>query len=322
MNRVTDFFLATRKRSIISVLGILAITFLTVAVIPPASFPRGGVVTIPEGSSVQTVGEILEQSQIIRSSIFYTALVSFFGAGSSVRAGTYGFEEPISVFHVVYRTVKGDTGLPLIKVTIPEGSTVRDIGRILSLSLSSFDEEEFIEKATGYEGYLYPETYLFTDGVTPETVINTMRVEFERAIEPLSEEINLYSASIRDVVIMASLLEREARQYETKQIVAGILWKRLEINMPLQVDAVFGYIYGVDTFSPTFDQLTATDSPYNTYKNKGLPPGPIANPGFESLKAAVNPIETPYLFYLTGSDGRMHYGRTFEEHVANRRFLR
>lgn len=321
MTSFTDFFISTNRRRLYSVVGVLVVTFLTVAVIPPTSFPRGGVVTIPEGSSVLAVGEVLEKSHVIRSSTVYTALVTLF-AGSTVRAGTYGFDRPVSIFHVAYRTIQGDTGLPLVKITLPEGSTVRDIARILSESLSNFDEEGFIEKAHSHEGYLYPETYLFTDGVAPETVIGAMRAEFDKVILTLQEEIEMYGAPLHEVVTMASLLEKEARLYETKQIVAGILWKRLEINMPLQVDAVFGYIYGVDTFSPTFDQLTATDSPYNTYKNKGLPPGPIANPGLESLKAAVNPIETPYLYYLTGHDGRMHYGRTFEEHVANRKFLR
>jgi UPF0755 protein len=103
--------------------------------------------------------------------------------------------------------------------------------------------------------------------------------------------------------------------------VAGILWKRIEIGMPLQVDAVFGFIYGKPTFSPTFDELEV-DSPYNTYKNKGLPPGPIGNPGLDSIRAALEPVSSPYLYYLTGVDGTMHYSRTFEQHVANRRFLR
>ena len=149
-----------------------------------------------------------------------------------------------------------------------------------------------------------------------------MESEFEKQITVLKEDIVAFGVPLSEVVTMASLLEKEARQYETRQIISGILWKRIKIGMPLQVDAVFGYIFGIDTFSPTFDELVTTDSPYNTYKNKGLPPGPIANPGLESLKAAVNPVETPYFYYLTGFDGEMHYGRTLDEHVENRRFLK
>ena len=120
---------------------------------------------------------------------------------------------------------------------------------------------------------------------------------------------------------MASILEKEARKLETRKVIAGILWKRIEIGMPLQVDAVFGYIHATSTYSPTFEDLEV-DSPYNTYTNRGLPPGPIGNPGLESIRAALEPTKTPYLYYLTGKDGFMYYAKTFDQHVANRRFLR
>ena len=128
-------------------------------------------------------------------------------------------------------------------------------------------------------------------------------------------------APTRDVIIMASMLEKEARQLETRRVIAGILWKRLERGMPLQVDAVFGYILDRDTFSPSLNDLSI-NSPYNTYTHTGLPPGPIGNPGLESLDAALHPVETPYWYYLTGADGTMHYARTFAEHVANRKYLK
>ncbi|MBP9816793.1 MAG: endolytic transglycosylase MltG, partial [Candidatus Pacebacteria bacterium] len=99
--------------------------------------------------------------------------------------------------------------------------------------------------------------------------------------------------------------------------VSGILWNRIELGMPLQVDAVFGYIQDTQTYSPSFDDLEI-ESPYNTYRNKGLPPGPIANPGVNSILAAVTPTKTEYLYYLTGRDGKMYYAETFEAHKANR----
>ena len=117
---------------------------------------------------------------------------------------------------------------------------------------------------------------------------------------------------------MASLLEKEARTTESRRIIAGILWKRLEIGMLLQVDAVFGYIINKGSLQLTLEDLSI-DSPYNTYRYKGLPIGPIANPGLDSLQAATMPILTDYLFYLSDKEGTMHYSETFEEHKRKKR---
>lgn len=288
---------------------------------PPQAFPVGGLVLIEEGMTVRDAANLLEERNIIRSSSFFAFLIETFGDSGGVRSGTYGFEERLTVFAVADRLSRGDFGASLIRVTIPEGATVREMAVLYADAIPGFDAEQFKKLARPEEGYLFPDTYLFAPGTTPETAILTMREQFDAQVATIQEEIDAYGAPLHDVVVMASLLEREARLFETKQIIAGILWKRIDIGMPLQVDAVFGYILDTETFSPTFDQLEI-DSPYNTYTNLGLPPGPIASPGLDSLRAAVNPIETPYLYYLTGADGTMHYGRTFEEHKANRRFLR
>jgi UPF0755 protein len=120
---------------------------------------------------------------------------------------------------------------------------------------------------------------------------------------------------------MASIIEREARKSETRRIISDILWRRIELGMPLQVDAVFGYILGKSGYAPNFEDLKII-SPYNTYLNRGLPPGPIANPGLDSILAAVEPKPNDWLYYLTGSDGKMYYAKTFEKHVANRVHLK
>ena len=116
---------------------------------------------------------------------------------------------------------------------------------------------------------------------------------------------------------MASLLEEEARQTPTRRTVAGILWKRLDLGMPLQVDATLRYLLGKSSHELTREDLEY-DSPYNTYKDAGLPPGPISNPGLDAILAALRPVETAYLYFLTDSEGNIHYARTFEEHVANK----
>lgn len=298
---------------------ILGIVLLTSFVLPPFS-KAPEMVTVSSGSSVDTVARLLEENNIIRSADFFSLVVRFWYR-SHVVAGVYDFKERPSVFGVAARLSSGDTGVPLIKVTIPEGVSAREIALILTKSLPNFDGQAFLVLAKNEEGYLFPETYLFSADISPEGVVRAMREEFQKQTAPLQAEVDAFGVSLADVVIMASLLEKEARLYETRQKVAGILWKRLKIGMPLQTDAVFGYILERDTFSPTLDDLQF-DSPYNTYLYAGLPIGPIGNPGLEALRAAVNPIQTPYLYYLTGKDGTMHYAETFDEHVANRRFLR
>lgn len=306
-------------------IGAVFITFVLIVqaafVKPPSDFPVGGLVLIEEGMTVRDAANLLEERNIIRSSSFFSFLIETFGDSGGVRSGTYGFEERLTVFAIADRLSRGDFGASLIRVTIPEGATVREMAILYSDAIPGFDVETFEELARPEEGYLFPDTYLFAPGTTPETAILAMREQFDVQIATIQEEIDVYGVPLHDVVVMASLLEREARLFETKQTIAGILWKRIEIGMPLQVDAVFGYIFERETFSPTFEQLEV-DSPYNTYTNLGLPPGPIASPGLDSLLAAVTPVESPYLYYLTGADGTMHYGRTFEEHKDNRRFLR
>ena len=119
------------------------------------------------------------------------------------------------------------------------------------------------------------------------------------------------------VVTMASILEKETKVGEDRAVVSGILWKRVSIGMALQVDAVFGYIHNTDTYHPSLDDLEV-DSPYNTYRNPDLPPGPIGNPGIDALRAALSPVSSKYLYYLSGKDGTVHYAETFEGHKKNR----
>ncbi|XKT74246.1 MAG: endolytic transglycosylase MltG [Patescibacteria group bacterium UBA2163] len=300
----------------------MSLVFYAGFIKPPLEFPVEHYSVVEEGASVRSVANALENENIIRSSFFFTILVQLFGDSNGVRSGVYHFDTPSHIFQVVTRLNQGVFGEDVfVRVTIPEGATVIDIAVILSETIPDFNVEQFTELAKEHEGYLFPDTYLFAPGASAEAVIAAMRDNFDTKIETISEKISVFGKPLGEVVIMASLLEKEARQFKTMQIVAGILWNRISIGMPLQVDAVFGYIFNTKTFSPTFDQLE-TDSPYNTYLYTGLPPGPIANPGLAALEAAVTPQDVPYLYYLTGSDGTMHYAETFEKHKANRRFLR
>ena len=286
----------------------------------PFAYPEGGAFVVSTGTTVTEVGEMLKEKHVIYSPALFKVFVRLISS-EGVRAGTYSFPEKETLFSVAYRFSKGITETTPIKVTIPEGVTAREIAQILKIALGDFNAGEFYSRAKSEEGYLFPETYFFLPGTPPEVVIKTMRDTFTERVQPLEEEIAFFGKPLADVITMASILEREARKLETRQIISGILWKRLDNDIPLQVDAVFGYIFERPTYSPTFDDL-ATNSPYNTYKYKGLPPGPISNPGLEAIEAAITPTKTSYLYYLTGKDGVMYYARTFEEHVANRTKLK
>ncbi len=289
-------------------IGTIVVIVVWLSYLRPPLAPIEREVYISPGG-VSHVAEVLKKHDVIVSADAFSLFAILFGGA---RYGTYTFTNTPSVIEVAWRVARGIEGTPLVKVTVPEGSSNRDVARILSAALPAFDAELFVKKALRHEGYLFPDTYYFSPSVSPDTVIEAMRDTYlERT----------GGTPTRNEVIMASLLEKEARKFETRQMIAGILWKRLEVGMPLQVDAVFAYIEDKPTFSPTFDQLKV-ESPYNTYTNVGLPPGPIGNPGLEALRAAMQPTESQYWYYLTGVDGTMHYATTFDQHVANRQFLR
>ena len=196
------------------------------------------------------------------------------------------------------------------------------IATLAKSAFSNFDIEKFIKLARPDEGYLFPDTYRLLPMVSPEELITAMRENFDKKILVADKEVRAFGRPLADVIKMASYLEEEVRLTQTRRLVAGILWKRLDIGMPLQIDSTFQYVGNGNTYQLTLDDLTI-DSPYNTYKYKGLTPTPISNPGLDSILAAVTPIESRYFYFLTDKDGRMHYAVTHDEHVANKeRYLR
>ena len=232
-------------------------------------------------------------------------------------AGDYVFSQRTSVITVAKRVTHGDFGLTSQKISIPEGTSVSEIATIIKNQIPSFDDKAFVKLASEKEGYLFPDTYFFMANVKPTTVVSAMENNFNEKIKTIQNQIDSFKKPLKDVVIMASLLEEEARTTETRKVISGILWKRLSIGMPLQVDAVFPYIIGKNTYEVTTDDLQI-DSPYNTYKYKGLPKGPITNPGLDAILDALTPTKTTYLYYLSDKKGAMHYASSFDQHVANK----
>ncbi len=311
-------------------IGVVVAVFLpmlllvnTFFLVPPSDFPVGQTVVIPEGATVKQVAETFQNREIIRSPVLFEVLVKAFGDEERVIAGEYFFSQKLALYEVINRVTDGKYGLDPIKVRIPEGATVEEIAELLSSRFPSIEADRFITLATGLEGYLFPDTYYWLPIVKEDQVIREMSQNFQAKLEPLLPEIDQSDKNLHDIVTMASLVEGEAsNSNQERKYIAGILWKRIEIDMPLQVDAVFKYIVGRGGTNITKDDLKV-DSPYNTYKNKGLPPGPINNPGLNSIVAALNPSPSPYLFYLHDKYGNIHYAANYNQHSNNaRKYLR
>ena len=305
----------------LALLIIIAATYEAVAA-PPANFPSGREFVVAEGAPLSTIASELRDARIIKNASVLLVIMRVSGVSRRVQAGTYLFKSPENAFGVARRIAAGDYGISLVRLTFPEGITVREIALSTAESISGFSREALIAAGKKHEGYLFPDTYFFPPSTDAETIITAMRKNFDAKIDPLMSEIQGSGHSLSDIVIMASLLEKEVRTTENRRIVAGILWDRLVLGMPLQVDAVFGYIFDRDTFAPSFEDLKV-DSPYNTYRNIGLPPGPINNPGLDAIGAALHPTKTKYLYYLTDKDGNIHYAVTYAEHQLNqKKYLR
>lgn len=284
---------------------------------PPRDFKPGVVVTVTKGSSLTEIAQHFAKEKVVRSPTIFKYLIHFAKPGGVAVAGDYVFPQPVNATLVANRLARGQYGIEPIEITIPEGATSREIGNLLAKRISNFDQETFKNEAEKSEGYLFPDTYTFQPTWGVPRIITMMEEQFEIKFRTLNSLLETSGRTTEQVVIMASLLEREARTTESRQIIAGILWKRLDAGMPLQVDAVFPYILGKNTFQVSRADL-ATSSPYNTYRFRGLPVGPIANPGLNSLTAALTPIESDYWFYLSDSIGNFHYAVDFDGHKRNR----
>ncbi len=310
---------ANRRTLIVLCVGgsILLLSYLFV-IRPPDRFPIGQLVTISDDASLTTAASELKDAGVVRSALALKVLVVLGGGAHAVHAGDYLFKEPKDIFSVARTIVIGAYGLEPTRFRIPEGATVQQMATIFSTGgLLRFDPDAFIAKATPYEGYLFPDTYFFLPNTSEDKVIAAMRQNFDAHIAAIQPQINASGKSLSDLVIMASLLEREARDTRDRQMIAGVLWNRLARGMPLQVDAAFLYTLGKNTFQLTIADLKS-DSPYNTYVHKGLPPGPIGSPSLDSILAAATPTPSKYLYYLADRHGVTHYAKTYAQHLQNK----
>lgn len=286
----------------------------------PRPFPEQALVTVERGESLSEIADSFEQKDVIRSPFWLKTFIIFWGGEKKVVAGDYYFPKALSVFNVAEMLRKGKFGLIALKITIPEGSNSFEIAEILKKQLPAFNTDDFIKEVenNNYEGCLFPDTYFLSPNIKAGDVILMMRENFARQINKYEEDVLKFEKPLGDIVIMASIIEDEANStLESKRIVSGILWKRLRMDMLLQVDAPFQYYNGKNSYTLTKDDL-AEDHEYNTYVNKGLPPTAITNPGIDSIRAAIAPANTDYLYFLSDKKGNLYYAKTFEEHKRNR----
>lgn len=294
---------------------------MVIMVAPPESFPTNQALLIEEGLSVERIGALLEEQHYVRSAQLFVFLSVLTNAERSTQSGSYVFNEPQSVFGVIQSLQAGENR-GQVRITLPEGITVNRMGKLLQSAIPHFDVATFQEYAKEHEGYLFPDTYFIDIETRPQQVIMLLRNTFQEKTQELREQARQEGQQWDDIVIMASLLEGEAITTKDREIIAGILWKRISIGMPLQVDAPFFYLLGKGSLELSEEDLNI-NSPYNTYRYRGLPPTPINNPGLDALSAALSPQETPYFFYLSDGEGTIHYARTHDQHVDNKnRYLR
>jgi UPF0755 protein len=324
-------------------LGALAILFAAaVLAIGTLSAPYKGYpeesaeVLIPRGASPAQVARILQDAGVIRSPILFRLQTRFSGSSELLQAGEYRFSVRLTPGEVLHRIVSGD--VILHRLTIPEGLTGREaIQRVARMGLA--EEEDLLAafanpeamrdldpEASDLEGYLFPETYYFARPAPARKILGEMvsrfRAEFTAALRERAEERRM---TLRGVVTMASLIEKETSIPEERRRVSAVFHNRLRRGMSLQCDPTVIYALASDGLyrgTLTRDDL-AYASPYNTYLNPGLPPGPIAAPGLAALEAALDPAEVPDLYFVADGSGGHHFSRSLQEHQrAVERFKR
>jgi len=285
------------------------------------------IIIIEKGETAFNIASKLKKQEIINSS--YSFLITAFLNNNlkNLQAGEYFLNSNMNNNEIIEILSKGKTIKN--KITIPEGWNNKEIAEYLE-EKNLFKKQDVLDlinsntlKIEEYnpptlEGYLFPDTYLLERNETLENTIKIILENFNKKLTlELREDIKKQNKTIFEIITMASLIEKEVISYEDKQIVSGILWKRIEAKMPLQVDASIMYVLNEKKQSISIED-TKIDSPYNTYKYRGLPKGPICNPGIESIKAAIYPIKTNYWYYLSKPTKETVFSKTLEEHNINK----
>jgi UPF0755 protein len=258
------------------------------------------IIKIEKGSNLRDISLSLKKEKIIRSRFLFESFVILFDGEKRIPDGYFNFEKKMPVYQIARRIANRNRNVENIRITIPEGFTVVDVANTIEGKLPNFNKDNFLLQAIDKEGYLFPDTYFFFGPDSEKEVLESLSSNFSKKIKSIEEDIKKSGKKIEDIIVMASIIEGEANGSADRNMISGILWKRIEKNMPLQVDV-----------API------------TYKERGLPEKPISNPGLSSILAAIYPEQSDYLFYLHQKDGQIRFAKNFEEHKKNiRLYLR
>ncbi len=288
------------------------------------------VVVIESGSSIAAIGRALVDAGVVRDPRIFRWEIWRRGDGRRLQAGEYRFDRPMSVREVVDKLVRGD--VVLWPVTFPEGLSIAGMAAVFEQAgfgpAASFQDaarvadavRDLDPDATDLEGYLFPDTYALARGTSAARLAELMVARFRDAFGPdLQDRAQQLGLSVRQAVTLASIVEKETARAEERPLVSAVYHNRLRIGMPLQCDPTV--IYALERVGRYTGNLRredlSTDSPYNTYRYRGLPPGPIAAPGRASLEAAVHPAQVGYLYFVSRNDGSHVFASTLREHNAN-----
>lgn len=279
---------------------------------------------VPEGATLDQTAGLLEDQGVVRFPLVFSRIVWVMGKDRSIRAGEYSLHSSMSPREVLQMLCRGE--VVLHKVTVPEGFTVKQIATLLEKSgIASAQEilaesrkigfiEAFGFEGNSLEGYLFPDTYYFAMGLPPREILRAMVQRFHSMYGPgLRARQAENGRRLHEVVTMASIVEKETSSRKEMPLIASVLVNRLRIGMPLQCDPTV--IYGIKDFDGNLTrEHLRTPNPYNTYLNKGLPPGPICNPGLDALKAVLYPEDTAYLYFVSKNDGTHLFSPTLKQH--------
>ena len=319
--------------SIIAVLILLVVGYIYIQIGPYNKNSKKDIlIEIPKGATLTKVSSILEENKLIKNRVLFKVVSKFKEDNNGVKAGKYLLSQKYSNSEILDVLISGKTYNDGIKVTIPEGSTYKEVIKYLTnkkIGKAEVYEElinnpkEFYDKykflyekdITTLEGFLYPDTYYFEKDMSEKDVISAMLKRFSEVYTPeLKEKQKKMGLTLQQVINMASIIEKEAVKDVDRPKIAGVFYNRLEIGMPLQSDATIQYIFDERKHIVSYSDLKI-DSPYNSYLNKGLPPTPIANPGIKSIEAALEPEDNDYLYFVATVDGGNNYSKTYDEHL-------
>lgn len=287
----------------------------------PSAITEPIALEVTPGMTVRDIADEAQRKGLVRSDVILYAIITYSHDPTNIYAGTFVFEEAMSVFKVAEKLASNNIEKDLVRLTIPEGMRLTAIAETAEALLPDFVVDDYLLMTDESEGYLFPETYFIPKTFTASDLISLQKETYEENIEPLRADIKASSLTEYEVLTLASIVEREANDEESMAMVAGILLNRLAINMALQADASIEYIFDTPLNELPAGQLASelreTQSPYNTYLNTGLPPTPIGNPGTMAITAVVHPTPSENFFYITDDEGTFHYAKTFAEHNRN-----